>query len=416
MLSVLLLLPATLQAVGHETVRAAAEAANVDLHALHGVFVGDSHVLHVAPDGRYTRQMTGGCGFAGPMPIDVGRWWRLGETLVLGVPVARISHDYDPVTQAYVSRQGLPLADPDDPPQQTRLLLLPLDHGLRLMAEDQLPHVANWINAEGGLPSWGVIDRGDVDTAPAETVLTESERQRLPAALRALLRDVPVHAGVSRAIDPASLVWKSHEAELLVTLDRGLRDGLFVGMELLSDAAGGVYGTVESVDEHSATLRMTIERFHPGDTPMLPLPGDVFSSESGSHASTGSEPVAPALQGNITTVSVPSVETLHWDDDGYAFMQASIDIGARDGLAVGDHLSSDDTAIFVEGRVTAVAADHADVLLRLYRRSWRGDPGEQPSAASDVPGIGSRLATPAWFEAEWEAESSEPATDPAAAD
>jgi hypothetical protein len=382
-------------------IREAAVAANIDAHAPHGVFTGTMSMLHLAPDGRYTRQFVGGCGLSGPAAVSIGRYWRAGDSLILEAATVRVEWEYDPIISDYRSHERLLLADESEAAQ---LLLVPLQAGLHLLDADQLAEAANMINYNGELPAWLMYSRrvdtpGSDDSPYRRQKLSSVDIASFPDALRMLLRDGPVDAHVTHLINAHALEWKAHEAELRIGLDRGERDGLYLGMSMRAPGSD-FQGTIETLHANSAVLRIEVERFHPHEIPAFPTPGLHFSSaredededeDEDSHDDPeAQEHVGIALKGSITWLS--AAEGLDWDDDDFAFVDAMVDIGADDGLQTGDTLFAEAKDLYAQARVLAVEANQAHVLIRIRRYRFTDEV---------IPAIGDTLTTPAWQAARW---------------
>jgi hypothetical protein len=84
----------------------------------------------------------------------------------------------------------------------------------------------------------------------------------------------------------------------------------------------------------------------------------------------------------------PAAAALPWDDEGFAWIELTLDQGRSHGLIVGASFDTVDDSVTGEGRVLAVTSDQSTLLWRLQRY------GEDMEVSSPV--AGTALVTPAW--------------------
>lgn len=379
-----------------ESVRAQAEQANSPGLRAVGVFNGTGEQLHLAPSGYYTHQVFAGCGLGGPLPIAVGRYEQIGDRLILGAPSVVARPQYDAIAENYIYlAQPISLvSDPQEETEPREFWLLPQSSGLYLLEQEQLIDMANAINRSGELADWLLFARDIVEPERDDEDENESaklsveDRARLPAALQSLLRDSPVSANVARLLNASNLEWKYQRAELDIELDRGSQDGLFVGMQLRTSDVNRFSGEVKEVGPKRSVLRVGVERFHPEDSPLLPELGQTFVTPVDDQGCGGSPGFA--VSGTIIALEPAEVGGLIFDEEGYAFATATLDVGAAAGLIVDDRLTMGRFGYRFDSRVREVHSSRSTVLIRVHRL------GAQQLEELDFPRLGERLGTQAW--------------------
>ena len=276
-----------------ELIRSAAEQANQNSLRPVGVFIGPAQSLHLSPSGKYTLQFQAWCGMAGPSSIEVGSFQRVADRLVLGPPTGRAVYQYDPISaiDGYVYQPIIMPGAKGGDQNGRQLLLVPQSDRLLLVESDNLVEVANHLNSSGDLPEWMFFARAiELATSHfgAESVkLSVQDRARLPADLQRLLRDAGVSAKVSQLLNESTLKWDDHRAVLRVQLDRGERDGLYVGMRLTTSGPDRLNGELVDVNADHSVMELVVERFHPEDAPRLPAISQSFATPNQNEGCTG---------------------------------------------------------------------------------------------------------------------------------
>jgi hypothetical protein len=292
----------------------------------------------------------------------------------------------DPGQQAFMENMRRP-----------RYLRVPYRGGELLVREAFLPMIANGWKGKGPLELVAEAWRLPAAAQPApgewEFEVEDPLHAGLPRELSRLLRAEPVQARVVEVFERAdTLKWKRQRAAVHLRLDRGERDGLFVGMLLRGlppDEA--LHGEIVAVEADGARLKLELERFSPRESPVLPVPGIRFTSRS----PAGACPIdtSAAVQAKVRSVATPP-ELLVWDEEGFAWFELVLDQGAAQGLIAGDRLYPDDESAEGEGRVLHAGSGQATVLWRVQR--WHEEMKVR------LPAVGHALVTPAWQRAEWD--------------
>lgn len=288
-------------------------------------------------------------------------------------------------------------------PSPMRLLLVSMSDGSYLVDEASLPAVASrW---DGGAlelrPAFW--HRHDTEQAfDGKLVVDKPMAAGLPRAITDLLIPQQLRVRVLELLTPAEeLAWSHHRAKARLRIDRGSDAGLFVGQDLFGlPPDEGVMIEVVELAADSAVAEIPVERFAPDDRPPLPAPGMAFSNRPQRTLGCGL-PEGVELSAEVLAVDVAPTD-LAWDAEGYAWFVATIDRGARDGLAAGDRIAfdSDEGWCACEGRVEAVEPQRASVRFRVQRF-------DDDIEGLAFPGVGDTVVTPAWQRAQWEARSLE---------
>jgi hypothetical protein len=288
-------------------------------------------------------------------------------------------------------------ADAMDEWLRRRLLRVPYAGGELLVRESFVLMAANGWDGSAPLELIAEAWRLPENVAPGEFehrfLIEDPLRAGLPVELTRLLRRDSIEARVLEVKESTqTLEWRAHEAKLHLGLDRGERAGLYRGMTMRGlPPDEDVSGEIVEVTLDDATLRVSVDRFSPRETPTLPTPGVRLTTRWDRDAC----PIdtSAAVRAKVTAVATPP-ELVAWDEDGFAFFELDLDQGAAQGLMAGDRLAAEDRDVDGEGRVLEAASGKANVLWRV-RRYHESMPVRLP-AAGDV------LVTPAWQRAQWD--------------
>jgi hypothetical protein len=258
---------------------------------------------------------------------------------------------------------------------------------------------AGW-KGEGPLSIWpeawripGLAAPKDGEFESPDVSIEDPLHSNLPWELARLLRRDAIEARVSEAqTDPAALQWSHHRAKQRLTLDRGERHGLYVGMDVYGlPPDERIFAQIVEVQPDQAIAEFSIERFAPGDPVELVGPGARVSTRRDATQGCGID-TSVAVRAKV--IGVKTAEPLQYDAEGYAWVQFEIDQGSAHGLALNDTLDAEGHEIQGDGRVRAIQPDRATVLWRVQR--W--DEDSEPT----LPTVGAALVTPAWRRAEWD--------------
>ena len=276
-----------------------------------------------------------------------------------------------------------------------RLLRVPYRGGELLVPDSAVTMAANYWKGEGPLklmamawriPGW----QRDPDDYTFEFSIDDPMNANLPHELARLLRPEAIEARVTEVKESLQeLVWRHQSAEVHLRLDRGERHGLYPEMNVYGlPPDDDVYGSIAEVHPDYAIAKIRLERFSPRDAVTLPNVGLRFTTRSAKSGACSLD-YSAAVRATVLTAAPGELD---WDEEGFAFFEASLDQGRAHGLSVGDTLYAEDDEIDGEGRVIRAESERSVVLWRLMRYS--------ESQEITPPRRESKLVTPAWRRAE----------------
>lgn len=282
-----------------------------------------------------------------------------------------------------------------------RYLIVPYRGGEVLLDEAMLADTAARWKGEGPLhlmpAAWRVpgMDQPTNFKQPMpEFVVDHPLQAGLPWDLARLLRRDAIEARVVEVLEtPDTLVWSHHRAKVQLRLDRGERDGLYVGMDVYGlPPDEGVFAALTEVHADTAIATLDLQRFSPQDEVQLPTRGIRLTTRRAGTIGCSIDTSA-AVRGKVLRVATEPAD-LAWDDEGFAFVELELDQGRAQDLAVGDELHGEDYELDGEGRVRSVQPDRSTVLWRIQRY--------HEGQELNLPTAGAALITPAWRRAEWD--------------
>jgi hypothetical protein len=399
----------------------------------------------LAPDGRFALISAGSQEHGHPSTAMLGRFARNGAWLELSyedsaidlasmTPEARAELAAHEAEFAEAAAAHLAEADPaiatdveaeadstdeDDLASENdsstrRFLIVPHRHGELLIEGDHLIDIATDWKGEGALQiaaylveAWRLTEGAPArDDYSFEFEIDAPLSAGLPAELARLLRPDAIEARVAEVLDThESLRWKRQQTEVRLQLNRGEKDGLFVGMPLYGLAPNDEFrGKLIEVHADHALATVSLERFSPREQPNLPGAGMRFTTRTLKGGACSLD-FSAAVRGKVQAVATAAAD-LDWSDDGYAWFELTLDQGAGQGLTPGDVLYPEDHAVEGEGRVLQVRDKSTIVLWRAMRYD--------ESVAPQLPSIDTALVTPAWRRAEYDVFGSVPGLEKAA--
>jgi hypothetical protein len=301
------------------------------------------------------------------------------------------------------SEEEAPQIEEEEPEAPTGLRLLRVPHagGELLVAEWSLKSLAASWDGQGPLELMPMAWSLPAGRAPDMTdgfpkfEVANPLSAGLPIELAGLLRRDAIQGSVVEVLDtPETLKWDSHDATVRVKLDRGTHHGLYKDMDLYGlPPDEGFFAQVVELTGEEGVAELHVSRFSPADAPELPARGLRFTTRreagTGCHVDTSA-----AVRGKVLALAAPP-KAAAWDEDGFAFVELTIDQGSRHGLMAGDAFGAEIDEVRGEGRVQRVEAERATVLWRVQRY------GEDDEIR--WPSVGDALVTPAWQREAWDA-------------